>query len=142
MGSQSSAKVWLSLSVNATNYEDTLQYTSTVGTYATDVGPIASSIWVYLYNIQGSLATPSTTFKWINGLVRIDDVTAPRTPYGAYTTNNGPGVNQGAPTATFQENQHFRYNFHLGPFDFTDQASLASALSAQVAQAVAFTPNY
>ena len=143
MGSYPTAPVFISLAVNATNYEDTLQYTTTFGTYTSDCNVIASSIWAYLYAIQGgTLATPNTTVKWINGVIRTNDVTAPRAPFGAYTVENGPGVNAGAPLATFQENQHFRYNFTLGPFDFQDQPSLSLALQAQVAQAEAFTPNY
>lgn len=144
MGTQPAAAITLSLAVNATNYEDTLQYTSTVGTFAADSLVIASSVWAYLYSATQVLATPNTTIKWINGNVRITDVTAPRTPFGAYTTyplGGGGNVNNN-PLATFQENQHFRWNFTLGPFDFQDQPSLAAALSAQIAQAVAFTPNY
>lgn len=139
MGAQASAAITISLSVNATNYEDSLQFSSTVGNYVTDCGNIASSLWQYLYQVQGSanLATPNTTVKFITGLVRIADVTAPRSPYGSYTTYNGA-----SPVATFQENQHFRWNFQLGPYDFQDQPSLNAALQAQVAQAIAFTPNY
>ena len=33
MGSYPTAPVFISLAVNATNYEDTLQYTTTFGTY-------------------------------------------------------------------------------------------------------------
>ena len=139
MGSQPNAAITLSLSVQATNYEDSLQFTSTVGSYSTDLNGISSSLWAYLYQVQGSsnLATPNTTVKFITGVIRIADVTAPRTPYGAYTTYVG-----GTPVATFQENQHFRWNFQLGPFDFQDQPSLEAALLAQFAQAQAFTPNY
>jgi cephalosporin-C deacetylase-like acetyl esterase len=137
MGTQPSAAIVVSLSVQATNYEDTLQFNSTVGSYTTDALNMASSLWQYLNNVTGVAATPNTTLKFIVGMVRINDVTAPRTPYGMYTTY----VN-GAPVATFQENAHFRWNFQLGPYDFQDQPSLAAALTANIAQAVAFTPNY
>lgn len=137
MGSYPSAAIAVSLSVNATNYEDSVQFSTTVGNYATDALNMASSLWAYLYGMTGVQATPSTTLSFITGVVRIADVTAPRTPYGAYTTYVGA-----SPVATFQENQHFRWNFQLGPYDFQDQPSLGAALTANIAQAVAFTPNY
>lgn len=137
MGTQPTAAITVSLSVNATNYEDSLQFTSTVGNYVSDAGNMASSLWQYLYTMTGAAATPNTSFKFIHGLVRIADVTAPRTPYGSYTTYVGS-----SPVSTFQENQHFRWNFQLGPYDFQDQPTLNAALAANIAQAIAFTPNY
>lgn len=138
MGSYPSAVMNIDLTVNATNFEDSVHYSTTVGTFASDCNQIASSLWAYLYSVQGgTLATPSTTISFIPGLIRIQDVTAPRTPYG-YSTSyvNGEAV------ATAIENQHFRYSFHLGPNDFSSQPTLATALANACQAAQAFTPNY
>lgn len=115
--------------------EQDFTHTCTTANYTTNLTAISSEIYSYIAGLSG-------TVSFIQGTVRIPNITAVATPFG-YSSDVDEFVAGGdSNEADPLEAEAFRTSFTLGAGDYSSAATLKTALQTAVAACIALTPSY
>lgn len=115
--------------------ENDFNHTLDTTNYVTQLTAISSEIYSRIAGLTG-------TVSFIQGTIRIPNVTAAATPFG-YSSDvdeyvAGGDVNEADPL----EADSFRISFSFGPDSYSSAATLKTLLQTEIARCIALTPSY